>query len=417
MEPAGAERHGREARRVSLLAQTNQTPYNLPMPESKPLVAIIMGSKSDWETMRHAVETLDELGVAKEARVLSAHRTPDATTEFARTPADRGVRVIIAGAGGAAHLAGVTAAHTWLRVRGVPIQSRLQGLDPLIVHLANEEWLERVAKIDNRSHAPINKLVTRFWPGPLTLVLDRRSIVPEIVTAGLDTVAVRMSSHPVFAEIISELGKPIAAPSANRFGRISPTTPQHVLAELNGRIELIIDAGRTQHGLESTIVRVRGNSIQILRRGPITAEQLSEFAKVNIVAPSTQKISAPGQLPSHYAPKTPLDLIDDAKSFLPENEQRVGLLAWHPRKRDLQIAQRRTGDRHSLQFLAVRNLSEQQDLREAAANLFRYLRELDALGLDLIVAERVPSQGLGAAILDRLERASHGYSVAPEMPE
>src|SRR5439155_6407079 len=92
------------------------------------------------------------------------------------------------------------------------------------------------------------------------LVLDRRSIVPEIVTAGLDTVAVRMSSHPVFAEIISELGKPIAAPSANRFGRISPTTAQHVLAELNGRIELIIDAGRTQHGLESTIVRVRGTA-------------------------------------------------------------------------------------------------------------------------------------------------------------
>jgi len=132
MEPAGAERHGREARRVSLLAQTNQTHYNLPMPESKPLVAIIMGSKSDWETMRHAVETLDELGVANEARVLSAHRTPDATTEFARTAADRGVRVIIAGAGGAAHLAGVIAAHTWLPVLGVPIQSKLQGLDSLL---------------------------------------------------------------------------------------------------------------------------------------------------------------------------------------------------------------------------------------------------------------------------------------------
>lgn len=276
--------------------------------------------------------------------------------------------------------------------------------DPLIVHLPNEEWLERVAKIDKRSQAPINKLITRFWPGPLTLVLDRRSIVPEIVTAGLDTIAVRMSSHPVFAEIISELGKPIAAPSANRFGRVSPTTSQHVLAELNERIELVIDAGQTQHGLESTIVRVRENSIQILRRGPITAEQLADFAKVNVVAPSTQKISAPGQLPSHYAPKTPLDLIDDAKSYSPKNGQRVGLLSWHP-------------SRGGLQFVAARNLSEQQDLREAAANLFRYLRELDALGLDLIVAERVPSQGLGAAILDRLERASHGYSVAPEMPE
>ena len=109
-----------------------ETPYNLPMPESKPVVAIIMGSKSDWETMRHAVETLDDLGVPNEARVLSAHRTPDATAEFARKAADRGFRVIIAGAGGAAHLAGVIAAHTWLPVLGVPVQSKLQGLDSLL---------------------------------------------------------------------------------------------------------------------------------------------------------------------------------------------------------------------------------------------------------------------------------------------
>jgi 5-(carboxyamino)imidazole ribonucleotide mutase len=106
--------------------------YNLPMPESKPLVAVIMGSKSDWDTMRNAVETLDDLGVPNEARVLSAHRTPDATAEFARGAADRGLRVIIAGAGGAAHLAGVIAAHTWLPVLGVPIQSKLQGLDSLL---------------------------------------------------------------------------------------------------------------------------------------------------------------------------------------------------------------------------------------------------------------------------------------------
>src|SRR5213595_4243109 len=132
MEPAGAEGHGREARRVSLLAQTNQTPYNLPMPESKPLVAVIMGSKSDWETMRHAVEALDELGIPNESHVLSAHRTPDATADFARKAASRGLRVIIAGAGGAAHLAGVIAAHTLVPVLGVPIQSKLQGLDSLL---------------------------------------------------------------------------------------------------------------------------------------------------------------------------------------------------------------------------------------------------------------------------------------------
>ena len=132
MEPAGPERHTREARRVSLLAQTNQRLYNPHMSESKPLVAVIMGSKSDWETMRNAVETLDELGVPNEARVLSAHRTPDATAEFARNAAARGLRVVISGAGGAAHLAGVIAAHTWLPVLGVPIQSKLQGLDSLL---------------------------------------------------------------------------------------------------------------------------------------------------------------------------------------------------------------------------------------------------------------------------------------------
>src|SRR5215813_3675904 len=132
MDRAGSERHRRKVQRVSSLAQPNPRPYNPDMSESKPLVAVIMGSKSDWETMRNAVETLDELGVPNEARVLSAHRTPDATAEFARNAAARGLRVVIAGAGGAAHLAGVIAAHTWLPVLGVPIQSKLQGLDSLL---------------------------------------------------------------------------------------------------------------------------------------------------------------------------------------------------------------------------------------------------------------------------------------------
>jgi L-threonylcarbamoyladenylate synthase len=265
--------------------------------------------------------------------------------------------------------------------------------DPLIVHLPGENWLERVAKIDNRSLAHIKKLIAQLWPGPLTLVLDRQPIVPEIVTAGLDTVAVRMSSHPVFAEIISAFEKPLAAPSANQFGRISPTTAQDVLDELGGRIPLIIDAGPTTHGIESTIIAVHDGKIDILRRGPVTAEQLAELGKIDIVT-APKRITAPGQLPSHYAPKTPLRLIDNAESFPLVKNHRVGLLAWNasiPEKR----------------FAAVRRLSQRQDLREAAARLFRCLRELDELDLDLIVAERGPAQGLGAAILDRLERASH----------
>ena len=276
--------------------------------------------------------------------------------------------------------------------------------DPLIVHLPNREWLENIAELPAHDQQLISRLADKFWPGPFTIVLPKRGIVPGIVTAGLDTVAMRISAHPVFDEIVHVFGKPLAAPSANRFGRVSPTTARHVLEELDKRIPLIIDAGPTQHGLESTIVTIRANGINILRQGPITAGQLSEFADVNIVASSSQKISAPGQLPSHYAPKTPLYLIDSADSFLPEKNHRVGLLAWKRVE-----SQKR--------FAAVRRLSEGQDLRQAAANLFRYLRELDMLGLDAIVAERVPSRGLGAAILDRLERASHGQSVASDTLE
>ena len=267
--------------------------------------------------------------------------------------------------------------------------------DPLIVHLPSRDWLEKIADLPELDRQLITKLADKFWPGPFTTILPKRAIVPEIVTADLDTVAVRISAHPVFAEVVRLFGKPLAAPSANRFGRVSPTTAQHVLNELAKRIPLIIEAGPTHHGLESTIVSVHRNSIDILRRGPITAEQLSEFGKVDIVASSAHGMLAPGQMPSHYAPKTPLRLIDSAEGFFPEENQRVGLLAWNPLKSD--------GN-----FLAVRRLSARQDLREAAANLFRHLRELDALGLDLIAAERVPSQGLGAAILDRLERASQG---------
>ena len=287
--------------------------------------------------------------------------------------------------------------------------------DPLIVHLPDQQWLERVAKLDSRSRAQIEKLIVQFWPGPLTLVLNRQPIVPDIVTAGLETVAVRISSHPVFAEVISAFGKPLAAPSANRFGRISPTTAQHVFDELSGRIPLIIDAGPTAHGIESTIIAVRDDKIDILRRGPITTEQLRgiDFQPMsNRQDADAASVLAPGQLPSHYAPKTPLRLIDNAESFASKQAKRVGLLAWNPlsRKVDLRIAPKLT-DRRSLKFVAVRQLSGDQDLREAAANLFRCLRELDELNLDLIVAERVPARGLGAAILDRLERASHDSDI------
>ena len=266
--------------------------------------------------------------------------------------------------------------------------------DPLIIHLPDPGWLEKVADPLKQDRQLVSSLAEKFWPGPFTMVLPKRDIIPEIVTAGLETVAVRISAHPIFSEIVSAFGKPLSAPSANRFGRISPTTAKHVLDELNGHIPLIIDAGPTTHGIESTIVAVHDGKIDILRRGPITSEQLSKFGEVGI-ATVREKISVPGQLPSHYAPKTPLRIVDNLKSFTPMTNERCALLAWTSIEKDER-------------FIAIRNLSRQQDLREAAANLFRYLRELDALDVDLIVAERVPGEGLGAAILDRLQRASHG---------
>ena len=277
--------------------------------------------------------------------------------------------------------------------------------DPLIVHLPIPEASDEIAIVESKV---AHKLMGKFWPGPLTIIFPKRAIVPEIVTAGLDTVAVRMSAHPIFREVVRELKRTLAAPSANRFGRISPTTAQHVFDELSGRIPLIVDGGATEHGIESTIVQVADDTIEVLRRGPVTDDMLREFAEVR-TRPSGD-IIAPGQLPSHYAPTKPLYLVDDAESFSPASNQRCGLLAWKASKSGgfptAVSSGRRSGDRRSLAFAAVRRLSEKQDLREAAANFFRMLRELDNEDLDLIVVERVPEEGIGAAINDRLRRAA-----------
>jgi len=270
--------------------------------------------------------------------------------------------------------------------------------DPLIVHLPDREWLERVARIDNGSQRLIEKLIAQFWPGPFTIVVPRREIIPDIVTAGLDTVAVRISAHPVFAEIIRAFASPLAAPSANRFGCVSPTTARHVLDELDGRISLIVDAGPTFHGIESTIVAVRNGRMELLRRGPTTAEELEAFGEI-VCAEGVRRPEAPGQLPSHYAPRTPLLLVDDPVSFAVPSNKKCGLLAW----RSMEGAK---------QFAEIRQLSSGQDLREAAANLFRYLRELDQLNLDLLVAEKLPDEGLGAAMMERLLRASSARVAA-----
>lgn len=252
--------------------------------------------------------------------------------------------------------------------------------DPLIVHVPDIKWVERLAL----PSALARNLAERFWPGPLTMVLPRTGLVPDIVTDGQDTVALRMSAHPVFQKIAAGLGKPIAAPSANRFGRISPTHPDHVLAELDGRIPLIVDGGPCAHGIESTIVFVHGQGVEILRHGPITREQLAEFGP--LISGEYGAVT-PGSLKSHYAPRTPLEI----REVLPAPRADIGLLAW-------------AGD--GAGFGRVEFLSRTQDLREAAANLYGAMRRLDEADLDLIVAEPVPETGLGVAIMERLRKAA-----------
>lgn len=250
--------------------------------------------------------------------------------------------------------------------------------DPLIVHIPSMEWLDRLADVPDSAR----RIAEHFWPGPLTLVLPRRAAVPDLVTAGQETVAVRMSAHPVFAEVLEAFGKPVAAPSANRFGRISPTCAAHVVAELGGRIPLVLDGGPCAHGIESTIALVLEDGIHILRSGPVTSEELAEFGAVR---GAVAGISAPGGLLSHYAPRTPLRVGQAVP------QAGFGLLSWTS-----------SGDG----FAAVEHLSRKQDLREAAANLYGAMRRLDDAGLAGIIAEPVPESGLGAAIMERLRKAA-----------
>ena len=267
--------------------------------------------------------------------------------------------------------------------------------DPLIVHLPTIEWLDKLTSIPVEDRPLVEKLIGHFWPGPLTLVLPRHSSVPDVVTAGLETVAVRMSAHPLFQQILTAFGKPLAAPSANRFGRISPTCAADVKEELDGRIHLIVDGGQTKHGIESTIVLIKKGKMFILRSGPVTADDLRKHGTVTNIG-SGMKPLAPGQLKSHYAPRTPMELLPPDAHPWWEGEGKAGLLAW--------CSADDVGG-----FRNVEILSPSGSLHEAAATLFQKLRRLDNFGLDRIVAESVPEVGIGVAIMDRLRKAAaHG---------
>jgi L-threonylcarbamoyladenylate synthase len=279
------------------------------------------------------------------------------------------------------------------------------SFDPLIVHIASRRDLKNVALVPDEITKIVDQLTSTFWPGPLTIILPKHPDIPDIVTSGLPTVAVRQSANPLFRAINKELDRPIAAPSANRFGRISPTSASAVRKELDGRIPLIVDAGACSEGLESTIISIEPREgkkpIFLLHRaGPITKEQLQAFGKVEKFKERTSPFPlAPGQLPSHYAPVTPLILLGSPADFKPEPGKKYGLLSYRGED-DGPYA-----DLHEWETVEVLSPGSGK-LSEGAIRLFHVMRLLDEAGLDAIIAEPVSETGLGVAIMDRLRRAS-----------
>jgi L-threonylcarbamoyladenylate synthase len=273
------------------------------------------------------------------------------------------------------------------------------AFNPLIAHVTDAVAARKLARLD----ADAERLAAAFWPGPLTLVLPKAEgcVVADLATAGLDSIAVRVPRHAVAQALLQKFGKPIVAPSANRSGHVSPTTAAHVLADLRGRVDLIVDGGATPVGVESTIVACLGEPV-LLRPGGVPSEAIERTLERTLVRPAVEALSeddaplAPGMLASHYAPRTPLRL--DAA----EVEPGEALLAFGP-----------TLVAGAERALRVLNLSPRGDLIEAAANLFACLRALDAVGASRIAAVPVPHNGLGEAINDRLARAAAPRQAHP----
>ncbi len=273
--------------------------------------------------------------------------------------------------------------------------------NPLIVHIARFEDISLVAdlKADPIAAQRLNK-VKHFWPGPLSVVLPKALNIAPATCAGLQTVAVRIPNHPVALALIREAGVPIAAPSANPANYISPTSAEHVAAQLANSVDFILDGGAASVGLESTIVSLVGKAPRLLRHGAITSEEL-KLIFPDLETSSSESMScstplAPGMLKEHYTPRTPTKLLAHAATN--RSLARTGLIAFSSETPNLQ------------QFAHVQLLSKDGDLVEIASKLFAALRNLDEMGLDLILVDSCPAAGLGAAIMDRLLRATAKYS-------
>lgn len=262
--------------------------------------------------------------------------------------------------------------------------------DPLIVHTSDFSRINSfVSHIPDKAY----ELAKNFMPGPLTLLLPKKETIPDLVTSGLDSVAVRIPNHPLAISLLKQLDFPLAAPSANPFGYISPTTALHVEKQLGTKIKYILNGGECVVGIESSIVGFEGDEVIVYRKGGLAIESIeSVVGKVRVMEHSNSNPQAPGMLKSHYAPRTPFSL--ENQHFLNNSHlEKVGFLAFS------QI---------NPSFLPQNQLllSPEKSLNEAAKNLFSYMRELDERGFDIIFTELLPEVGLGRAINDRIRRAT-----------
>jgi L-threonylcarbamoyladenylate synthase len=268
------------------------------------------------------------------------------------------------------------------------------SFDPLIIHLADvSQWSKYAINIPPLFYT----LAEKYCPGPLTFLVEKTKLIPDLVTSGSAYVAVRFPAHALTQHILQDLDFPLAAPSANPFGYISPTTAMHVEAQLGAKVDYIVDGGPCDVGLESTIIGIENGVVNVLRKGGFDAELIRKHTNMEIwyYESSTSNPTAPGMLSSHYAPSVPFYLTDDIDQFRAKNKgQSYGVLCFGRMDRAFDGAK------------VVLDLSPDQDLKEAAKNLFSYLRILDNSKLEYIVGERVSAYGLGLGINDRLTRAS-----------
>ena len=269
--------------------------------------------------------------------------------------------------------------------------------DPLIVHTNS---IERVKDYVSEFPVKAQQLAKTFWPGPLTLLLPKKPIIPDLITSGLERVAIRIPNHPLTLSLLESLDFPLAAPSANPFGYISPTSAAHVAAQLGNKIPYILDGGECQVGIESTIIGFENDEIIVYRLGGISVDEIEKIVgNVIIMNHSSSNPTAPGMIMSHYAPRKKLVIIDQQSNVhnLTSNvhspQSRIGFLAFQNLSNQFKIENQLV-------------LSPYGSFEEAAKNLFAYLRLLDGMDIDVIFAELLPEIGLGRAINDRLKRAA-----------